>query len=312
MSGPSNPYAVLDLPHDVDEKVIRSAYHRLALLHHPDRVRSPNERSDSEGKFREIQHAYDVLKDSTKRAKLNRNLGQWRQGVSSQRSASASTSSAPVDVVGFDLEEFLKSLKTNSAPCQEEGKTASSTVDPQTTEERQANDIRDAAALAFAEATEMKKEGNEAVEEAANETGKARYTGGPKSHRYLNSRKGTPEHRTHTAATAAAYDKTASFGTIAYKHYGAAAQAREDAADGFQKAADAWAKLFRTFDLSRDLIFEDRALQNVLLCRENVKVARGLVDMDREMEERWEKQVDQWSRWSLAWFEEAKESGLSR
>lgn len=57
-------YEVLGVPKDADEAAIKKAYRKLASKYHPDK----NEDADSEAKFKEIGEAYEVLKDSRKRA----------------------------------------------------------------------------------------------------------------------------------------------------------------------------------------------------------------------------------------------------
>ncbi|KAF2806307.1 DnaJ-domain-containing protein [Mytilinidion resinicola] len=185
-----NPYATLGVSHSADENGIRSAYHRLALPHHPDKVRYQKERSHSEGKFKDIQNAYDLLSIDMERAKLNHVL------------------------------EFLNSIRDTDTPCNEQGKPTLPIVDLQV-EERKASEFRETAAAVFARATETKEKAQEAAEDAGCEVRKGTYTGHPKNHRYLHPRKGTAEYRAHAAATAAAYGKAKQVAMIAslYEHY---------------------------------------------------------------------------------------------
>ncbi|MGL1133785.1 DnaJ domain-containing protein, partial [Vibrio parahaemolyticus] len=48
---------------------IKKAFRKLAMQHHPDRNR---DNKDAEKKFKEINHAHDVLKDPEKRAAYDR------------------------------------------------------------------------------------------------------------------------------------------------------------------------------------------------------------------------------------------------
>lgn len=57
-------HGVLGVSKDADEKEIRRAYRRLALLFHPDR----NKNKDAEAKFKEINEAYAVLSGKEKTA----------------------------------------------------------------------------------------------------------------------------------------------------------------------------------------------------------------------------------------------------
>ena len=62
-------YEVLGVSRDADEKTLKSAYRKLAMQNHPDR--NPDDAAAAE-RFREASEAYDVLKDSQKRAAYDR------------------------------------------------------------------------------------------------------------------------------------------------------------------------------------------------------------------------------------------------
>ncbi len=62
-------YAVLGVPRDASDDDIKKAYRRLAMQWHPDRNGGAKEAED---KFKEITEAYDVLRDSQKRAAFDR------------------------------------------------------------------------------------------------------------------------------------------------------------------------------------------------------------------------------------------------
>ena len=57
-------YEVLDVARDADASAIRKAYHRMALLWHPDKTKAP----DAEERFREVQAAYEILSVPNERA----------------------------------------------------------------------------------------------------------------------------------------------------------------------------------------------------------------------------------------------------
>lgn len=59
-------YSVLGISKDADEKAIKKAYHKKAMKHHPDK--NPDNKKESEKKFKEINEAYEVLSDGNKRA----------------------------------------------------------------------------------------------------------------------------------------------------------------------------------------------------------------------------------------------------
>ncbi|MGE5536522.1 MAG: molecular chaperone DnaJ, partial [Acidobacteriota bacterium] len=62
-------YEVLGVSRTCTEAELKSAYRKLAMQHHPDR--NPGDK-DCERRFKEINEAYDVLKDSDKRAAYDR------------------------------------------------------------------------------------------------------------------------------------------------------------------------------------------------------------------------------------------------
>ena len=90
MAAPRDPYEVLGLERNAAPKEISRAYRGLARKHHPDVNREPG----SEEAFKEIQGAYDVLKDPEKRQRYDQ-FG-WR-GLQS----GASRGVAGVDIPGF-------------------------------------------------------------------------------------------------------------------------------------------------------------------------------------------------------------------
>ncbi|WP_044561061.1 DnaJ C-terminal domain-containing protein [Azospirillum sp. B4] len=64
-----DPYALLGVARDADEKTIRSAYRALAKKHHPDL--NPG-KPEAEAKFKDIAAAYALLSDAEKRARFDR------------------------------------------------------------------------------------------------------------------------------------------------------------------------------------------------------------------------------------------------
>ena len=62
-------YELLGVSRDADGATIKSAYRKLAMKHHPDRNPGCTE---SEGKFKAVSAAYEVLKDPQKRAAYDR------------------------------------------------------------------------------------------------------------------------------------------------------------------------------------------------------------------------------------------------
>ena len=58
-------YKVLGVSKTATEDDIKKAYRKLAMTHHPDK--NPNNKAESEKKFKEINEAYSTLSDPTKR-----------------------------------------------------------------------------------------------------------------------------------------------------------------------------------------------------------------------------------------------------
>lgn len=71
-------YAILGVPRDASEDVIRKAYRKLARQYHPD----VSKKSGAEEKFKEITEAYEVLSDAGKRERYNTLGSNWKNGQS--------------------------------------------------------------------------------------------------------------------------------------------------------------------------------------------------------------------------------------
>ena len=64
-----DPYEVLGVARDANEDALKKAFRKLAMQCHPDR--NPGDKA-AEAKFKEINEAYDILKDAEKRAAFDR------------------------------------------------------------------------------------------------------------------------------------------------------------------------------------------------------------------------------------------------
>ncbi len=64
MSGKKSPYSVLGVSRGATQEQIKKAYRYLARKHHPDMNQGDK---SSEEKFKEIQHAYEILSDPEKK-----------------------------------------------------------------------------------------------------------------------------------------------------------------------------------------------------------------------------------------------------
>ncbi len=69
-------YKIMGVSRDVTQEDLKKAYRKLAREFHPDVSKAPN----AEQRFKEINEAYEVLKDPQKRAAYDRLGNNWRNG----------------------------------------------------------------------------------------------------------------------------------------------------------------------------------------------------------------------------------------
>ena len=72
-------YEVLGVGRDATEKEIKTAYRKQARKWHPD-LHTDKEKEQAEEKIKQINEAYEVLKDKEKRAKYDRLGANWQAG----------------------------------------------------------------------------------------------------------------------------------------------------------------------------------------------------------------------------------------
>jgi curved DNA-binding protein len=69
-------YKILGVERTANADAIKTAYRRLARKYHPDVSKEPN----AEARFKEMQEAYEVLKDPQKRAAYDQLGSEWKSG----------------------------------------------------------------------------------------------------------------------------------------------------------------------------------------------------------------------------------------
>lgn len=69
-------YQIMGVARDVGQDELKRVYRRLARKYHPD----VSKEKDAEARFKELQEAYEVLKDPQKRAAYDQLGSNWRQG----------------------------------------------------------------------------------------------------------------------------------------------------------------------------------------------------------------------------------------
>ena len=88
-----NYYEVLRVSYGASEIDIKSAYRKLARKHHPD-LFSVGLKKGAEERFKEINEAYEVLRDKEKREKYDQLYTTWREGTTHADSVKSWSSAA--------------------------------------------------------------------------------------------------------------------------------------------------------------------------------------------------------------------------
>lgn len=97
MSTPASAYDVLEVSSDATIDDIKSAFRKLSLAHHPDKVHGPKEAKDkAQEAFVQVREAYETLMDPAKREALDAELGiRGRSRSGSHYTASRPPESPP-------------------------------------------------------------------------------------------------------------------------------------------------------------------------------------------------------------------------
>ena len=99
----SDYYKLLSVPRDADTEQIKKAYRKLALQYHPDRNQGSKE---AEERFKQVTQAYEVLRDSEKRAIYDRYGEQGLKGRAGQGGMGGFDFSDAIDVFMRDFGGF--------------------------------------------------------------------------------------------------------------------------------------------------------------------------------------------------------------
>lgn len=110
MSEETDYYELLEVSRDAGGDEIKKSYRRLAMKYHPDR--NPGDK-EAETKFKEINEAYEVLKDEQKRAAYDR---YGKQAFAGGMAATAAIPSADLSLISVpaDFQTFFQKFFQNS------------------------------------------------------------------------------------------------------------------------------------------------------------------------------------------------------
>jgi curved DNA-binding protein CbpA len=92
-----DPYAVLGVSRDATTAEIRSAYKKLVLKCHPDKILDEAKRSQGQDEFQKVQQAWELLSDEAKRAKYDLKAqlaAEARRSAPTDKGSSSSPSSS--------------------------------------------------------------------------------------------------------------------------------------------------------------------------------------------------------------------------
>ncbi|KFY21217.1 hypothetical protein V491_03069 [Pseudogymnoascus sp. VKM F-3775] len=71
---PPDPYKALGIAKDAAVSEVKSAYRKLVLKCHPDKVQDPTLKAQKQDEFQKVQQAYELLTDDAKRTEYDEKM----------------------------------------------------------------------------------------------------------------------------------------------------------------------------------------------------------------------------------------------
>ncbi len=103
-------YSILGVSKDATADELKKAYRKLAKQYHPDAQHTDEDKKNAEAKFKEINEAYSVLSDETKRAQYDRFGSNFEQAGFGGGYGSGAYDFSGFGGMDFDLEDILGSV----------------------------------------------------------------------------------------------------------------------------------------------------------------------------------------------------------
>ena len=93
-TAPRDYYDVLGLPKTASQDELKKAYRRLARKYHPD-LHSGSKKAEMENKFKELNEAYEVLRDEKNRKKYDQYGFRWKDAEAYERAQQQAGAGGP-------------------------------------------------------------------------------------------------------------------------------------------------------------------------------------------------------------------------
>ncbi|KPA40279.1 hypothetical protein FLAG1_06867 [Fusarium langsethiae] len=119
MSTQPDPYKILGVAKDAQLPEIRSAYRKLVLKCHPDKVQDPTLKAQKQDEFQRVQTAYELLADEKERKRYDdqARLAELREQMRAKTAASPSSSRpTPTTAYKYEIHTPERSYKSPRQP----------------------------------------------------------------------------------------------------------------------------------------------------------------------------------------------------